>query len=156
MKPTIGSYWALTPPAGSLFTTVAIMQLVASADLNKALLDFSQSTFIPDVVREVRFPDLPTHRLFRGAWIDTGVAIAHDMNKARAIHMDRIRAVRDVELDKLDKEYMLADEKDDKQLKQIIAAKKQVLRDLTTTFDLSVASTPEALNSLWPLELPAR
>jgi hypothetical protein len=67
------------------------------------------------------------------------------MEKARAIHLGRIRSARNRELARLDIE----------QLKGIdVAAEKQRLRDLPATFDLAAATTPEELKSLWPDELP--
>jgi hypothetical protein len=103
------------------------------------------------------FVDGSESRSFRNAWCDDGgVKPGHDMVKARDIHMDRIRVERDKELERLDAEYMRADEQGNILLKQQLAAQKQTLRDLPTTFDLTVARTAEELDALWPSELPAR
>ena len=88
---------------------------------------------------------VPDDRTFRGAWVQAGGAIGCDMEKARAIHMNRIRAVRDKELARLDIEQLKGND---------VAAEKQRLRDTPQTFDLSTAETPEALKALWPAELP--
>ena len=91
---------------------------------------------------------------FRDAWEDDGTAIRVNMPKARIIHMDQIRGVRDKELKELDLPYMKALEAGDTAEQQRIANQKQVLRDIPQTFDLDIAATPEDLKALWPQELP--
>lgn len=98
--------------------------------------------------------DVPADKTFRDAWADTGTVIAVDMPKARTIHMDRIRVVRDRELEKLDVRYYRADEAGDLTKKKSIADEKQALRDIPQTFDLTGATTPAELDALWPAELP--
>lgn len=88
---------------------------------------------------------VPADRTFRNAWKREGTGIGTDMAKAREIHMDRIRAVRDAELARLDVEQLKGRD---------VTAEKQRLRDLPATFDLTVAATPEDLKALWPAELP--
>ena len=75
-----------------------------------------------------------------------------NMSKARGIHMDKIRGVRNKELAKKDIDFMKALEADDGSHKAI-AAEKQVLRDIPQTFDLTT-DTPEQLKELWPEGLP--
>lgn len=67
-----------------------------------------------------------------------------NMNKARDIHMGRIRGARDIKLAKLDIEQLKGED---------VAEEKQTLRDLPNTFDLTSASTPEELKALWPNKL---
>jgi len=88
----------------------------------------------------------------RNAWEDTGTLITTNMPKARGLHMDRIREVRNKELVKKDIEFMKALEADDGS-HTAIAAEKQVLRDIPQTFDLTT-DTPEELKNKWPDELP--
>lgn len=91
---------------------------------------------------------IPEDRTFRNALKPD---LTHDLGKARAIHMDHIRKVRDKELAKLDIET----------IKAIgiggdvagIEAAKQTLRDIPQTLDLSVATTTEELKVIWPTEL---
>lgn len=104
--------------------------------------------------REIAEADVPTDREFRDAWEDSGAAINHNMDKARAIHMDRIRVMRDKELSKLDVAYQRADEIGDTDRKAAVAAEKQKLRDTPQTFDLTSAATPGELKNLWPMGLP--
>ena len=77
-----------------------------------------------------------------------------NMPKARIIHMDRIRVVRNAELVKLDVAFMRAIEAGDVVEQQRIAALKQELRDIPQTFDLSSFRTPNTLRAAWPQGLP--
>ena len=78
--------------------------------------------------------------------------IVINMPKARGIHMDKIREIRNAELAKKDIEFMKALEADDGSHK-VIAVEKQVLRDIPQTFDLTT-DTSEQLKELWPEGLP--
>lgn len=91
--------------------------------------------------------EIPNDRAFRDAWKDTG-KMEVDMPRARDIHMARIRKARDAKLAATDIEMTRALEAglDIKQL----SAKRQALRDIPQTFDLSTAETPEQLKALWP------
>jgi len=88
----------------------------------------------------------------RGVW---GHGAKIDMNKARVIHMDRIRAVRNAELAAKDITFMRAVESGDTDAQATIGMEKQVLRDIPQTFDLTTRSLAE-LNGKWPKELPPR
>lgn len=98
---------------------------------------------------------LPTERAFRHAWKDMGSEnqIDFDMDKCRAIHMDRIRFMRNIKLSKLDIELMKAQELDRTSDADNIRTEKQRLRNIPQTFDLSEASTTEQLKELWPNDL---
>jgi hypothetical protein len=80
-----------------------------------------------------------------------------NMTKARAIHLAEIRRVRNEELVKEDVTFMRAVEAGDTDVQATIATKKQVLRDIPQTFDITTdVDTPEKLKAKWPSELPAR
>ena len=80
-----------------------------------------------------------------------------NMTKARLIHMDRIRVVRNAELVKEDVTFMRAVEDGDTDAQATIKTKKQTLRDIPATFDITTdVDTPEKLKAKWPTELPAR
>jgi hypothetical protein len=93
---------------------------------------------------------------FLEAWEwDSGVRV--NMPKARGIHMDKIRVVRNAELAAKDISFMRAVEAGDASTQSTIATEKQVLRDIPQTFDLTTDNdTPEELKAKWPAELPAR
>jgi len=78
-----------------------------------------------------------------------------NMTKARAIHLEEIRKVRNEELVKEDVTFMRAIEAGDTDAQATIKTKKQTLRDIPQTFDLTT-DTPEQLKAKWPDELPAR
>ena len=80
-----------------------------------------------------------------------------NMTKARAIHLAEIRKVRNAELVKEDVTFMRAIEAEDTDAQAPIKTKKQTLRDLPATFDITTdVDTPEKLKAKWPTELPAR
>jgi len=80
-----------------------------------------------------------------------------NMTKARAIHLEKIRLVRNAELAKEDITFMRAVEAGDTDTQATIATKKQTLRDIPATFDITTdVDTPEKLKAKWPAELPAR
>jgi len=80
-----------------------------------------------------------------------------NMTKARAIHLEEIRRARNAELVKEDVTFMRAVEAEDTDAQATIKTKKQTLRDLPATFDITTdVDTPEKLKAKWPAELPAR
>jgi len=76
-----------------------------------------------------------------------------NMAKARDIHMEKIRRVRNTELAKKDLQYIRALEVGDGSDK-VIATQKQTLRDIPQTLDLLKYRTPSALRQCWPPGLP--
>lgn len=91
-------------------------------------------------------------RTFRNAWKAGTEKIEVDMPKARLIHMESIRKERNKELEASDKE--LAKELETGPASKNLKDRRQALRDLPATFDLSLATTPEELKALWPSNLP--
>lgn len=94
---------------------------------------------------------IPSDRTFRNAWKLAENALIIDMPTARTIHTNRIRAVRNLKLDKLDKDLAKAAEQG--HTTDSIKTLKQTLRDIPQNFDLTQATTPEELAGLWPNEL---
>jgi len=90
------------------------------------------------------------------AWEWTDKVIVN-MPKARGVHMNVIRVVRNAELVKEDLTFMRAVEDGDTDAQATIKTKKQTLRDIPQTFDLTTDNdTPEELKAKWPAELPTR
>jgi hypothetical protein len=80
-----------------------------------------------------------------------------NMTKARAIHLEEIRKARNLELAKEDVNMMIANESGTSSEQDAVKAKKQTLRDLPATFDITTGvDTPEQLKAKWPTELPGR
>lgn len=89
---------------------------------------------IPDDATNVRYinnEDIPTSRHFRNAWVDTTEEAYIDIccEKARDVQLEKLRRERDAELDKLDKEFMIALERE--MDTTVIKKRKQELRDAT-------------------------
>lgn len=91
-------------------------------------------------------PKNDPERKFRDAWTKSGKTIVVDMDRARVIHRDALRAVRAPLLAQLDIASVRADE-DGKSKADIIASKK-ALRDITKDARIDAATTPEALAAL--------
>ncbi len=79
------------------------------------------------------------------------MTISVDMNKARAIHRDRMRAARAPKLTALDVAFQRALETGSDT--SIIVAQKQALRDVTSDPAIEAAQTPEELKAIWPTAL---
>jgi hypothetical protein len=125
--------------------TIAIMYLNKDADRDDAFNKFKESHPEENFVDFFEYQgELPSSREFRNAWAHKGNSVFVDSVKAKQIHIDRIRHIRNQELDKLDKEH-LQYLNDSAKLKEL-EDKKQILRDL-----------PANINSLdWPDILPRR
>lgn len=128
--------------------SVAVMYPVEGTDIEEAVQKFHDSH--PDEYLDgyVEYDGELPNRLFRDAWVLSGKKIVVDSNKAKQIHMERIRTVRNRELERLDKEQLryLADPWKPKELD----AQKQILRDLPANIDLSNFDVD---NPFWPDEL---
>jgi hypothetical protein len=92
-------------------------------------------------------------RTFRNAWEWT-TELAVNMPKARVIHMEKIRGVRNEKLKELDIEFMRAVEDNDTAAQATVKKTKQILRDIPADFSLSTYKTPETLAAAHPDELP--
>ena len=111
------------------------------------------------VIRHDYDPDLlpepSDDQRFFDVWEWVGDAVVVNMPKARVLHMDKIRRVRNAELAKLDITYMRAIEAGDTDAQATIATEKQTLRDIPATFDITTdVDTPAQLKAKWPAELP--
>jgi hypothetical protein len=104
------------------------------------------------------------NKTFRNAWEWEVDKIQVNMTKARTIHMDRIRTVRNASLVDTDVPFRKAVEtwlksgtNADKQSAVDIATNAQTLRDIPATFDITTdVATPDQLDAKWPAELPDR
>ena len=109
------------------------------------------------VINDADLPEVMGEDAFFGAWECTDGLVTCNMAKARGVHMDAIRVVRNAELAAKDITFMRAVEAGDTDAQATIGTEKQVLRDLPATFDITTdVDTPEKLKAKWPTELPAR
>lgn len=124
---------------------IAIMTVVEGADRKEAIQKFLDAHPKEYVDYYDYKGELPEDREFRDAWMlkDNKIIVAH--NKAKQIHLERIRQARNAELERLDKEqlrYML----DESMLKDIEEQKKE-LRELPSK--VNSLDWPDGLSKLW-------
>lgn len=85
--------------------------------------------------------------------------IGIDINKAKEIHKDKIREVRNPLLEKKDVEYIRAQEVGDTEKVAAVVAEKQALRDATGIVDSAtitatdVLGVTEELKTVWDADL---
>lgn len=98
--------------------------------------------------KTVDVSSVPSDRSFRNAWKLNGDAVDTDMEKARDIQRDNIRAERKPLLEALDLEWLKAAEAGDTAAQADVAARKQALRDAPNDSRLDTVSDPTALKAL--------
>lgn len=119
---------------------VSIMEVIDETKLEDCLQKWSFHHGAVVSYRVIGLDDHPQDRTFRNAWKpDLTVC----MDRAREIHMGRIREKRNERLTELDKRKYGAD----------YDSERHKLRNIPQEFDLSVAATPDELKKLWPDEL---
>ena len=152
----------IDPETGDLLITIpAYNDLARSKDLSDdEFCEWVQTLAVPEGVSSRIIDDSDpaissflSDRTFRDAWTDDGTSLQIDLPKAQVIHMGRIRDMRNKELTALDVPFMKALEDGDTDVQATIKAKKQALRDIPQTFDLTT-DTPEQLKEKWPEGLP--
>mgnify|MGYP001589396866 CR=1 FL=1 len=132
--------------------SVQVMTVINGANVNECLekwADVNQDKY--ESHREMSDDAIPSDREFREAWADTTPEPVIDicMEKARGIHLSRIRAKRNAELAKLDIDATKAqDIGDDVELAQV-RARKQELRD----FPEIIAPALQAAETIEELKL---
>jgi hypothetical protein len=111
-------------------------------------------------IEEIAIKDVPNkfpYKIVESVDIDNDYFNAYEFNeesgaevnieKAKAIHLDKFRAARAPKLAALDIDYSRADESGDAAKKSEIAAKKQALRDVTK---IDLPSTLPEIKATWP------
>jgi hypothetical protein len=151
MKPNRITYYVLVPPHDG---PVAIMQVIDNAKVDTCIKQFTVANWKPKWVRRISADDIPKERTFRNAWRFRSGIIQHDIYTAKQIHLQKIRIARGPLLEKLDLEYMHWDEQNHAGNKAAVAQRKQYLRDLPATLDLSKCKTLKDIVATWPQELP--
>jgi hypothetical protein len=116
--------------------------VIPTGDVNDAIKD------VPEGVEYKIVDSLDIDNDYFNAYefdAETGVKV--NIEKAKAIHLDKFRAARAPKLAKLDVEYMKAVEANDEAKKSAVAADKQALRDVTlTTLPEDIAG----IKATWP------
>jgi hypothetical protein len=84
---------------------------------------------------------------FNAYEFDAEIGAKINIEKAKAIHLDKFRAARAPKLAKLDIDFMKAVEANDEEKKAEIVAEKQALRDVTLT---PLPDDLEGIKATWP------
>lgn len=96
---------------------------------------------------------VPSDKNFRQAWVYTKKGIDIDMEKARQMHLERIRKVRNSKWPDFDNRYTIA-QRDGEDLKKLEKERK-TLKNIPQKIEplIKKAKTPEELIQIWPKEL---
>ena len=105
-------------------------------------------------IHQLDSADLPQSRVFRDEWECIGGKVNPNMPKARLKHMNRLRPVRNDELEKESGSKYRLPPAIEALLPTETKTKLQRLRDIPQTFDLEQYTTPEALQEAWPDDIP--
>jgi hypothetical protein len=102
--------------------------VIPTGDVNDAIKD------VPEGVEYKLVSSLDIDNNFFNAYeFDKEVGVKVNIEKAKAIHLDKFRSARAPKLAKLDVDFMKAVEANDEEKKTEIIAAKQALRDVTLT-----------------------
>lgn len=138
---------------------LCIVHPVAKEDIERVIGEMTDEEYINHIydrsipsdalnVREIDDIEIPNGRYFRNAWKDTG-KIEVDLPKARNLHMDNLRVIRNKMLYDLDVQYLKALELKDGTDAQI-AAQKQLLRNMPQDYPLDNISDLDELKNYIP------
>jgi hypothetical protein len=125
---------------GKLHIVVGVAKEVIEKDLGKSISlkeykDIIMKAVPEDAtkVREIQDEDVPVDREFRDAWTDQteGSSIDIDLEKAKELQLKKLRAARNEELEKLDKDFLIALEAGEETKITEIKTQKKTLRDAT-------------------------
>jgi hypothetical protein len=112
---------------------VAVMHLI-KGDIEIEILKWAENTG-NDIInyRLIKDEDIPTDREFRNAWDDITEESKIDINgdKVKDLLLKELRDKRNIEFEKLDKDFIIALDRDDKDKLIEIKIKKEELRKLT-------------------------
>lgn len=100
--------------------------------------------------------EIPPKDAYRNAWKLGNRAIDHDMPKAKAIHLERIRRVRDRELTASDTEFVKLQDIGTPQEIAAVKSQRQKLRDAPNSVQVQVDAAKDIteLKAIWPQDLP--
>lgn len=138
-----------TPGAG-----IGWVRVASHAAIDAEIAKTFWSTPKPVSWRLIGANDIPTDRAYRGAWVDNGTAVVHDMPKAREIYRDKVRRARLPLLDELDRQHSRAvGQKLGQEELDTIEAARQRLRDAPADPRIDAAETVEDLKVLFDMEM---
>lgn len=136
--------------------SVAIMQMVGDSTPEAEIARWPEKERAKVIsITPIDEADIPADRAFRNAWRISGDRIDHDMERARGIHMDRVRRSRNARLLAMDTETTVALGKSDAAAVADAEARKQRLRDIPQMLQpqIDAAETVDDLKAIWPERL---
>lgn len=101
--------------------------------------------------RVITTAEVPGDRFYRNAWVEDGGAIVHDMERARAVHRMKLRAVVDALLRPLSYQFMTAATPVQAER---VRAQAETLNALIDDPAIDAARTVEELKATWPIGEP--
>ena len=116
--------------------------VIPTGDVNDAIKDVPEGT----EYKIVQSVDIDND-YFNAYEFDKEVGAKVNIEKTKAIHLDKFRSTRTPLIEKLDVDFMRAVETGNVTLQQEIAAKKQALRDVTKT---ELPNDLEEIKATWP------
>lgn len=96
--------------------------------------------------------ELPDDYTFRDAWTHDGQILSVDLERAKQIHLSRIRSARIAKFEELGFPLRLDADLEKSIIPQQTRDKLQTLRNIPQKLDLSAVSSPEELRAIWPEE----
>jgi hypothetical protein len=115
--------------------------VIPTGDVNDAIKDVPEGEY--KIVESIDIDD----DYFNAYEFDSETGAKVNINKAKAIHLDKFRAARAPKLAKLDIDFMKAVEAIDEVKKTEIVSSKQALRDVTLT---ALPDDLAGIKSTWP------
>jgi hypothetical protein len=116
--------------------------VIPTGDVNDAIKD------VPEGVEYKIVDSVDIDNDYFNAYeFDAELGAKVNIEKAKAIHLDKFRSARAPKLDKLDIDFMKAVEANDEEKKAEIVAAKQALRDVTLTVLLNDLA---GIKATWP------
>jgi hypothetical protein len=116
--------------------------VIPTGDVNNAIKD------VPEGVEYKIVESVDIDNTFFNAYeFDREIGAKINISKAKEIWLEKYRRARTPILEKLDLEYMRADEAGSIELKKEIVVKKQTLRDVTL---IELPNTLKGIKTTWP------
>jgi hypothetical protein len=116
--------------------------VIPTGDVNDAIKD------VPSGVEYKIVESVDIDNAYFNAYeFNTELGAKVNIEKAKSIHLDKFRSARTPLIEKLDIDFMRADEVGNLELKKEIASKKQALRDITS---IDLPNTLKGIKATWP------
>ncbi len=134
--------------------SIAITTMANSKATVEEMIDHANELTLknPDYINYILMNDyfVPTDRYFREAWKHETGNIAVNMDKAKNIHLDKLRDIRSQKFIDLGFPQRLNPQVENAILDETTKAKLKELRDFPQTLDLTNVHNPDQLKNIIP------